>query len=253
MSDQPSPARPDNSGAVSCDEASFTYRRASSPALQGVTLDWPGGSIALLGPNGAGKSTLVKLLVGELRASNGSVSVPSGSVGYLPQNAGWPAAFTVEELLTYSAGWHRVPRRFWAQHRERALGDVELTDLRHRRLGELSGGQRQRALIAQTLIHRPGLLILDEPTQGLDPHQRIAIRELLTRLDDETTVIVATHIVDDVEHMSDRVAVLLDGRLVYDDTTTDFLALGADQGSLGRSAMEGAYLRVTGATGRVER
>lgn len=231
--------------SIAVDHVSFRYARAHGLALEDVTLNWGGETVGLLGPNGAGKSTLVKLLVGQLRPSSGSVSVESRRVGYLPQDAGWPGFFTVEELLIYSAWWHRVPRSEWLEHCETALRDVDLTEHRTRKMSTLSGGQRQRALIAQALVHRPELVILDEPTQGLDPEQRIHVRDVLARLPDETTVIIATHIVDDVEHMCDRVAILVGGHLEFDGDTSAFVRLGGDHAIPGRSAMESAYLAVT--------
>lgn len=178
--------------------------------LRDVTLDIPAGQIVgLLGPNGAGKSTLMKILIGLWRADSGSVSAPA-KIGYLPENNPLYDEMYVGEYLRFmyslTVGTERParPEGFIDDLIER----VGLTPERHKHIRELSKGYRQRVGLAQALIGEPDLLILDEPTTGLDPNQLVEIRSLIRSLGKDRTVILSTHIMQEVREMCDRVVVL---------------------------------------------
>ena len=178
--------------------------------LRDVTLDIPAGQIVgLLGPNGAGKSTLMKILIGLWRADSGSVSAPA-KIGYLPENNPLYDEMYVGEYLRFmyslTVGTERpaTPEGFIDDLIER----VGLTPERHKHIRELSKGYRQRVGLAQALIGEPDLLILDEPTTGLDPNQLVEIRSLIRSLGKDRTVILSTHIMQEVREMCDRVVVL---------------------------------------------
>lgn len=178
--------------------------------LRDVTLDIPAGQIVgLLGPNGAGKSTLMKILIGLWRADSGSVSAPA-KIGYLPENNPLYDEMYVSEYLRFmyslTVGTERpaTPEEFIDDLIER----VGLTPERHKHIRELSKGYRQRVGLAQALIGEPDLLILDEPTTGLDPNQLVEIRSLIRSLGKDRTVILSTHIMQEVREMCDRVVVL---------------------------------------------
>lgn len=217
-----------------------SYRRRPH-ALKDVSFQWPKGFVALLGPNGAGKSTLLGLLVGDLRLRQGLLEVDSGAVGYVPQHADWPGTFTLREFLSYAAWWQGVPRSAWESRVEAALSAVNMDDLADERLGSLSGGQHRRAMVAQALVSDPSVLVLDEPTTGLDPRQRLQLRGVLADLARERSVIVATHLVEDVEAVADWVTMLDRGSVVHDGPMADVrVRWPAD----GVSALEAAYLEL---------
>jgi ABC-2 type transport system ATP-binding protein len=190
----------------------LTKRYASNVlALDDVSLDIPSGMFGLLGPNGAGKSTLLKILATLLEPDSGSaeidgndlISNPAGVrrlLGYLPQEFGFYPTLTAEQTLSFFAQLQGVSNR-----RERVLlveallERVNLLDSRHQRVGEFSGGMRQRLGIAQALIGEPRLIIVDEPTAGLDPEERIRFHNLLAETaGDQKVVLLSTHIVSDV-------------------------------------------------------
>ncbi|HUJ61109.1 MAG TPA: ATP-binding cassette domain-containing protein [Kofleriaceae bacterium] len=197
-------------------------------ALSKVTLAIePGEVIGLLGPNGAGKTTLMKILTGYLEPDEGTVRVHGGDVvadpiaaqrriGYLPENAPLYGEMLVQEYLEMIAAMRGVvPER----RRARMLAVIEATGLKDRvvqPIATLSKGYRQRVGLAQAIIHEPDILILDEPTTGLDPAQIVEIRDLIKRLAHKTTVLLSTHILSEVEATCERVLVIMQGRLRAD-------------------------------------
>lgn len=229
--------------------AGVTHRyRGGTVALDGVSVRWPRGTVALLGPNGAGKSTLMRILVGDVKATAGSVSLTAGGVadgradvGYLPQKAGWPGHFSVEEFALYFCWVHGVPRRRRQARVAEVIEAVDLGEQARTRLSALSGGQYRRAMLMQALVGDPSVLVLDEPTSGFDPGQRIMFRELVDRLGAERTVIVSTHLIEDVESLASWVTVLDGGTVAFDGSATEFSELGAGAGP-GGSTMEKAFL-----------
>ena len=183
--------------------------------LRDVTLDIPEGQVlGLLGPNGAGKSTLMKILIGLWSADKGSVNVPE-RIGYLPENNPLYEEMYVVEYLRFMAGMTAKGEGQKAKV-DALIERVGLTPERHKHIRELSKGYRQRVGMAQALLGDPQLLILDEPTTGLDPNQLVEIRALIRDLGKERTVILSTHIMQEVREMCDRVVILDHGEIKAD-------------------------------------
>ncbi len=199
--------------------------------LRDVTLSIPEGQVlGLLGPNGAGKSTLMKILIGLWRADSGSVAVPE-RIGYLPENNPLYEEMYVAEYLEFMAKMTQCPNK-WYMVNDQMVNDlidrVGLTPERHKHIRELSKGYRQRVGLAQALLGNPQLLILDEPTTGLDPNQLVEIRSLIKNLahgeplnpnslnPKPLTIILSTHIMQEVSAMCDRVVILDHGVIKAD-------------------------------------
>ena len=194
-------------------------------ALDSFSLELRPGVLGLLGPNGAGKSTLMRILATITPPSSGAVSwngagtarEPDGlraTLGYLPQDFGVYPNLNVVEFLEYLAAVKGLDAAAAKQRIEELLVLVNLADVRKRPLGGYSGGMRQRVGIAQALLNDPKLLIVDEPTAGLDPEERVRFRNLLSELSGERIVILSTHIVSDVEATATDIALIARGRLV---------------------------------------
>jgi len=185
--------------------------------LKDVTLDIPEGQVlGLLGPNGAGKSTLMKILIGLWKADQGTVSVPQ-RIGYLPENNPLYEEMYVSEYLSFMYSLEVRGKGLEEKGKIEDLIDrVGLTPERHKHIRELSKGYRQRVGLAQALLGDPQLLILDEPTTGLDPNQLVEIRSLIRDLGKERTVILSTHIMQEVREMCDRVVILDHGVIKAD-------------------------------------
>lgn len=229
----------------------FRYRR--SFALGPIALSVTGpGVIALMGPNGAGKSTLVRLVCGLATPTTGSVSVdglpvsPGRSgraakqrLGYVPQVMAFPPRARVEQVLHHAAWLRRVSSEQRVDAVRSALAVVDLTDRARSPVGSLSGGMVRRLAVAQALVHDPSVLVLDEPTAGLDPQQRLRMRSYLSALGERSTVLVATHLAEDVEAIADRVVVMAAGRLLFDGDVDQLVARGPGA-SRGMSAMDAA-------------
>ena len=203
-------------------------------ALQEVELELGRGVYGLLGPNGAGKSTLMRIMTDLLALSRGRVLCNGRDIhamgadyrdllGYLPQDFGVYPNFTAEGFLCYIARLKGLGRAAARQKTAELLQLVGLTDRRKRRLGGFSGGERQRVGIAQALLNEPQVLILDEPTAGLDPQERIRFRGLLNRLGKDRLVLLSTHIVSDVESAADQVILLRRGQVIGQGTPTELL------------------------------
>ena len=181
--------------------------------LKDISLDIPAGQVlGLLGPNGAGKSTLMKILIGLWKADSGSVSVPP-RIGYLPENNPLYEEMYVVEYLQFMAQMTGIPGY---RDTEILIDRVGLTPEKHKHIRELSKGYRQRVGLAQALLGDPQLLILDEPTTGLDPNQLVEIRSLIRSLGKDRTVILSTHIMQEVREMCDRVVILDHGQIKAD-------------------------------------
>jgi ABC-type multidrug transport system ATPase subunit len=203
--------------------------------LRGVDLALAPGVVGLLGPNGAGKSTLLRIVATITRASEGTVSWNGEDVarhpdavrrvlGYLPQDFGIYPDLTAREFLGYLAAAKELPRRAAEERIEALLDVVNLREDAGRRLGGFSGGMRQRVGIAQALLNDPELLIVDEPTTGLDPEERVRFRNLLSDLAGERIVILSTHIVPDVESVATDLVIVDRGRLVAHEAPEQLLA-----------------------------
>jgi multidrug efflux pump subunit AcrB/ABC-type multidrug transport system ATPase subunit len=196
-------------------------------ALSGVTFSVERGMVGVLGPNGAGKTTLLRQLAGVLDPTRGTIrlgGVPLRAiqrhlarwVGYLPQDAGLPGGLTPREYLSYFAALYDLPREIRRERVESLIEEVGLTEKINEPIKALSGGMRQRVAVARTLLRLPPVIIVDEPTVGLDPRERIRFRNLLTRLARDRIVLFSTHVVEDVAVACERVLVLARGRLVFD-------------------------------------
>ena len=180
--------------------------------LKDIHLEIPSGQVlGLLGPNGAGKSTLMKILIGLWKADSGKVQVPE-RIGYLPENNPLYDEMYVTEYLQFMAGLTHANEDIDA-----LIDRVGLVPERHKHIRELSKGYRQRVGLAQALLGNPELLILDEPTTGLDPNQLVEIRSLIRDLGKERTVILSTHIMQEVREMCDRVVILDHGEIKADE------------------------------------
>ncbi len=232
-------------------DVSKTYGR--TVALHPTTLDLERGVIGLLGPNGAGKTTMLRLLSTVLAPDAGRITVAghdvTGShaertqarrrIGYLPQEVVFPGGMTAFGFLDYVAvlkEWRDTPRRHGEVRRVLAL--VDLAERARTKVKALSGGQRRRLAIAQALLGAPELLILDEPTTGLDPEQRASLRGLVSGM--PGTVLLSTHQTEDVAALCDRVIVLDAGTVRFDGTVPELLACAAGCVHEGRSPAAGA-------------
>lgn len=197
--------------------------------LKDVTLSIPEGQVlGLLGPNGAGKSTLMKILIGLWKADSGTVQVPE-RIGYLPENNPLYEEMYVTEYLQFMASLTAskasgltgeaglTAKRSYSAAVNELIERVGLIPERHKHIRELSKGYRQRVGLAQALLGDPRLLILDEPTTGLDPNQLVEIRSLIRELGKERTVILSTHIMQEVREMCDRVVILDHGEIKADE------------------------------------
>jgi ABC-2 type transport system ATP-binding protein len=203
-------------------------------AVDCITFHVASGEIAgFIGPNGAGKSTVMKIICGYIAASSGSVSVNGfdvakqsmevrRSIGYLPEhNPLYPDMF-VKEYLAFVAAFYRLG----ATAKKRIAETIEVTGLaseQHKKIGVLSKGYRQRVGLAQALIHNPPVLILDEPTTGLDPNQIIEIRSLISELGKSKTVLLSTHIMQEVEAICPRTVIINRGTIAADASVTDLV------------------------------
>ncbi len=219
-----------------------TYGRTR--ALDGVDLSFDRGVIGLLGPNGAGKTTLLRIVATSIAADSGQVRLlgrdPRGShtevteirrgLGFLPQELGYPTDMTTFGFVEYVAvlkEWNDRERRL--REVQRVLDLVGLSELSTKRVAKLSGGQRRRVGLAQALLGHPRLLVLDEPTTGLDPSQRADLRRTLSVIARDCAVLVSTHQTEDVAALCERVVVLAGGRVRFDGSVTDLVATAAGQ------------------------
>jgi ABC-type multidrug transport system ATPase subunit len=204
-------------------------------ALRNVQITLQPGILGLLGPNGAGKSTLMRILATVTRPASGRVlwndtdiaknpDVLRNVLGYLPQDFGVYPNLSAIEFLEYLAAVKGIPAAAAKKRIGELLELVNLADAAKRPLGGYSGGMRQRAGIAQALLNDPQLLIVDEPTAGLDPEERVRFRNLLSELSGERIVILSTHIVSDVEAVATSIAILAHGQLLAHDSPEGLLA-----------------------------
>ncbi|WP_020617809.1 ABC transporter ATP-binding protein [Paenibacillus daejeonensis] len=214
------------------DHVSRSYKRHL--AIDDVSCELTPGIYGLIGPNGAGKTTLMRMLADVLRPSSGQITVNGTStavlgeryrdlLGYLPQEVGFYSYFTGERFMRYIASLKGLPGRESEARITALLRLVQLEDQRHRKIGHYSGGMKRRLGIAQALLNDPKLLILDEPTAGLDPKERIRLRNLLSDISGERIVILSTHIITDIEFIAKEVLILKDGRLVRQDPPEQIL------------------------------
>lgn len=216
--------------ALTIDARDLTRRFGNHVAVQDIALELRRGEVlGFLGPNGAGKTTTMQMLTGNLAPSSGSVQIcgidlmdepvaAKARLGYLPETPPLYRELTVDEFLSLAARLHRMPARNVSAAVERAKSCCGLSDTGRKLIGHLSKGYQQRVGIAQAIIHEPDVVILDEPTVGLDPNQIREIRDLIRELGGEHSVVLSTHILPEVEAVCDRVQILHHGRVVYNDS-----------------------------------
>ena len=214
-----------------------TYKKSSRSAaevhaLKGVTLTVPAGEFfALLGPNGAGKTTLISILSGLVEKSAGEVRINGISIdedpdkaktfiGVVPQEMNFSIFEKVEDIILDQAGYYGIVRSVAKPHCDQLLKDLGLWDKRHEKSQNLSGGMKRRLMIARALIHKPKILLLDEPTAGVDVELRRGMWEYLNRLSGEgTTIVLTTHYLEEAEQLSKHVAIINKGNVVADEPT----------------------------------
>lgn len=222
-------------------------------AVDGLDLSLGTGVHGVLGPNGAGKTTLIRALATVLRPAGGTLELLGESaggvgehralrrrIGYLPQEFGYYKRFTVREFVEYMAWLKEVPKADIPGAVQRAVERVGLADRADDRMKSLSGGMVRRVGIAQAIVNDPAILLLDEPTAGLDPAQRLRFRGLLQELGADTCVVVSTHLVEDVAAACSDVVIFAEGRLVFQGTPDQLAAAGGPEDA-GDSPLERGY------------
>lgn len=202
----------------------LTKQYQNKIAVDRISLRMQKGVYGLLGANGAGKTTLMRMICGILKPDSGtavfdgmdaSTEEYRARLGYLPQDFGYYPEFTGQDFLLYMSALKGLPK---PQARRRTRDLLELVSLGEdgrKKIKTYSGGMKQRLGIAQALLNRPQLLVLDEPTAGLDPKERVRFRNLIAEVGKENIVILSTHIVSDIEHIADSILMIKDGRLIY--------------------------------------
>ncbi|MDR1625822.1 MAG: ATP-binding cassette domain-containing protein [Spirochaetia bacterium] len=195
----------------------------------------PGEIVGLLGPNGAGKTSIIKILTGYHFPSRGRAVVGGydvekdpvrvkAAVGYLPESSPVYGDFSVEEYLRFVAAAREIPAEGRGRAVDAAIGECGLEKMRRRTISKLSKGYRQRTGLAQAIIHNPPILILDEPTAGLDPNQILEVRRLIRTMGSEKTVVLSTHILQEVEALCDRILILNEGLIAAGGTRDEIAA-----------------------------
>jgi ABC-2 type transport system ATP-binding protein len=239
----------------------LTRRFGRTTAVAGVSLEAGAGVFGLLGPNGAGKTSLLRVLATVIPPSSGRLRLldrdPSRHaqrrqirrrLGYVPQNLGFYPGFTVVEFVEYFALLKEMPPTQVHRAVAAAVERVGLGEQARAKLRTLSGGMLRRVGIAQAIVNEPDLLLLDEPTAGLDPEQRFAFRDLLRDLGQRATVIVSTHLVEDVGAACTRVALMDRGKIVFHGTPDELTARGVGSAAAGDAPLERGYSAVLAET-----
>lgn len=194
-------------------------------ALDDVSLSLDHGIYGLLGPNGAGKSTLMNIITGNLQPTSGTVKWDGESLqslgadyrsllGYAPQQQGMYDTFSGRRFLSYMATLKGISKKDMPEEIERVLSYVNMTEAANRPIGTYSGGMKQRILIAQAVLGNPKLIVLDEPTAGLDPKERVRIRERISELAGDKIILVSTHVVSDIESIAKEIILIKSGTII---------------------------------------
>lgn len=205
------------------DHVSKQYQNKT--AADGITVTLGPGVVGLLGANGAGKTTLMRMICGILRPTAGTISFDGMDVseelyrdalGYLPQDFGYYPSFTGRDFLLYIAALKGLSKDAARRKCEELLRTVNLEEAADKKIKTYSGGMKQRLGIAQALLNDPKIIVLDEPTAGLDPKERVRFRNMIAKLGENAMVLLSTHIVSDVEHIADRILMMKDGKIIWD-------------------------------------
>lgn len=231
----------------------LTQKYGRRVVVANVDIELRPGVTALLGPNGAGKTTLMRILAtvqppsaGRLTIGGRAIESAAGSrsarrqIGYLPQRFGFEPGMRLRDFVTYAAWLRGIPRQDWSGATATAIERVGLTDQSHVKMGRLSGGMHQRAGIAWATVGDPKIVLLDEPTVGLDPQQRLRFRATVAELTG-ATVLLSTHLIDDVDAICDRVVVMHAGRIHFAGGIDELKALN-DDAMPGNAPLERAYM-----------
>lgn len=198
-------------------------------ALQNVSLTLSEGVYGLLGPNGAGKSTLMNIITGNLRPDGGEVRWNGTEIkkagaayrqilGYAPQQQGLYDSFSGKRFLSYMGTLKNIPQKELKQEIHRVAAYVNLLEILDKPIGAYSGGMKQRLLIAQAMMGNPRLVVMDEPTAGLDPKERVRIREKISAFAEGKIILVATHVVSDIQSIAKQIIILKSGEVIVKDT-----------------------------------
>jgi ABC-2 type transport system ATP-binding protein len=224
---------PESPSNLAIEVSNLVKTYAGVTAVNGISFSVPRGEIiGFLGPNGAGKSTTMRILTGYLAATSGNVSIcgfPVATetdevkrrVGYMPENNPLPDDMRVSEYLYFRGRLKEVPRRKLGSRIDEVLELCDLKRVRHKIIGKLSKGFRQRVGIAESVLSEPPVIIMDEPTIGLDPHQILIVRDLIASLRGRMTVLISSHILPEIEMTCDRVLIINQGRIVAQGTPTE--------------------------------
>ena len=202
----------------------LTKQYQNKIAVDRISLKMHKGVYGLLGANGAGKTTLMRMLCGILKPTSGTITFDNldvtteeyrSELGYLPQDFGYYPEFTGMDFLLYMAALKGLDKSYAKRKASQLLKVVSLQDKANKKIKTYSGGMKQRLGIAQALLNDPKILVLDEPTAGLDPKERVKFRDLIAELGKESIVLLSTHIISDIEHIADVVLMIKDGQLIY--------------------------------------
>lgn len=212
----------------------LTKKYGGMTALDHISVTFTSGIYGILGANGAGKSTMMNLLADNISRTDGEILFDGIDIlklgkdfrrvlGYMPQQQGFYEHMTAQTFLYYMADLKAVPKKQAKAEIENLLMITNLADVRHKRVGGFSGGMKQRVLLAQALLGNPKVVILDEPTAGLDPKERIRIRNFISEISNDRIILLATHIVSDIESISDQILMMKSGHIVGIDTPEKLL------------------------------